>query len=193
MSEEEAEAMLLELKEKSELMVDLAYSSIIYDNREIAEEVYELEDYIDNLHYELQKLAIEDSKKGELEVDEALAIIRLGSCSEMIADAAREIADVELRDVELHPVVRDTLLETDEIILKVDVKKNSVLAGKKLGEMKLATKTGMWVVAIKREKKWIYGADKNTLIKEGDILFVKGPREGMEHFISLAEGKESKI
>ena len=193
MSEEEAEAMLLELKEKAELMVDLAYSSILYDNKEIAKEVYELEDYIDSLHYELQKLAIEDSKKGELEVDETLAIIRLGNCSELIADAAREIADVELRDIELHPVIRESVLESDEVILRVEVKDNSILNNKKLGDVELATKTGMWVVAIKRGKKWIYGANKNTIIKGGDILFVKGPKEGMEHFISLAEGKEREI
>ena len=193
MSEEEAEAMLLELKEKAELMVDLAYSSILYDNKEIAKEVYELEDYIDKLHYELQKLAVEDSKKGELEVDETLAIIRLGNCSEIIADAAREIADVELRDIELHPVIRESILESDEVILKAEVKENSVLNGKKLGDIELATKTGMWVVAIKRGKKWIYGANKNTMIKKGDILFVKGPREGMKHFIALVEGKESEI
>lgn len=193
MSEEEAESMLLELKEKAELMVDLAYSSILYDNKEIAKEVYELEDYIDNLHYELQKLAIEDSKKGELEIDETLAIIRLGSCSEMIADAAREIADVELRDVELHPVIKDSLLETEEVILRAEVKENSILIDKKLGDIELATKTGMWVVAIKRGKKWIYGANKNTVIMKGDILFVKGPREGMEHFMALVEGKEKEI
>ena len=193
MSEEEAESMLLELKEKAELMVDLAYSSILYDNKEIAKEVYELEDYIDNLHYELQKLAIEDSKKGELETDEALAIIRLGSCSEMIADAAREIADVELRDVDLHPVIKDSLLESEEIILKVKVNEKSVLKDKKLGELELATETGMWVIAIKRGKKWIYGADKNTIIRSGDILFVKGPKEGAEHFIQLAEGKTQEL
>jgi len=193
MSEEEAEAMLLELKEKAELMVDLAYSSILYDNKEIAKEVYELEDYIDSLHYELQKLAVEDSKKGELEVDETLAIIRLGNCSELIADAAREIADVELRDIELHPVIKESILESDEVILRVEVNENSILNGKKLGEVELATRTGMWVVAIKRGRKWIYGANKNTDIKAGDILFVKGPKEGVEHFISLARGEEKEI
>ncbi|MCD6171662.1 MAG: PhoU family transcriptional regulator [Thermoplasmata archaeon] len=193
MSEEEAESMLLELKEKAELMLDLAYSSVIYDNREIAEEVYELEDYIDNLHYELQKLAIEDSNKGELETNEALAIIQLGNSSEVIADAAREIADVELRDVELHPIIKESLLETEEVILRAIVENQSILNGKKLGEIELATNTGMWVFAIRRGKKWIYGPDKNTTIKEGDVLFVKGPKEGKEHFISITSGKEREI
>jgi len=193
MSEQEAQELLLELKEKAELMVDLAYSSVIYDNKEIAKEVYELEDYIDNLNEELQKLAIKDAKAGELEVNEAIAIIQLGTCSEAIADAARDIADVELRDIELHPIVRESILESDEVLIRVEVSPNSVLKDKKLGDMKLASHTGMWVIAIKRGKKWIYGGDKNTVIKAGDILFVRGPREGIQHFTALARGEEKEI
>ena len=193
MSEEEAEKMLLELKEKAELMVDLAYSSLIYDNREIAEEVYELEEYVDRVNDELQKLAIEDTKKGELEVNEALAIIQLGISSEMIADAAREIADVQLREVKLHPVLKESLMESNEILLKTTIAPNSVLKDKKIGEIRLASETGMWIIAIKRGNKWIYDPSKNVVLKENDILFAKGDKEGKDHFIALAEGKERKI
>ena len=193
MSEEKAEKMLLELKEKAELMVDLAYSSLIYDNREIAEEVYELEEYVDRVNDELQKLAIEDTKKGELEVNEALAIIQLGISSEMIADAAREIADVQLREVKLHPVLKESLMESNEILLKTKIASNSVLKDKKIGEIRLASETGMWIIAIKRGNKWIYDPSKNVVLKENDILFAKGDKEGKNHFIALAEGKERKI
>ena len=193
MSEEEAEKMLLELKEKAELMVDLAYSSLIYDNREIAEEVYELEDYVDKINDELQKLAIEDTRKGELDVNEALAIIQLGISSEVIADAAREIADVQLRDVKLHPILKESLMESNEILLKVKITPKSILKDKKIGEIRLASETGMWIIAIKRGNKWIYDPSKNVTLKENDILFAKGDKEGKDHFIALAEGREGKI
>ncbi|MCD6572192.1 MAG: PhoU family transcriptional regulator [Thermoplasmata archaeon] len=193
MSEEEAEKMLLELKEKAELMVDLAYSSLIHDNKEIAEEVYELEEYVDRVNDELQKLAIEDTKKGELEVNEALAIIQLGISSEMIADAAREIADVQLREIKLHPVLKESLMESNEILLKTKIAPNSVLKDKKIGEIRLASETGMWIIAIKRGNKWIYDPSKNVVLKENDILFAKGDKEGKDHLIALAEGKERKI
>jgi len=193
MSEKEAQEMLLELKEKAELMVDLAYSSIIYNNKELAEEVYELENLVDELNEELKKLAVKDAIKGELDVNEALAIIQLGDCSEAIADAASEIADVELREIELHPIIKESVLESDEVLIKVTVSPGSILVNKKLGEIKLASHTGMWIIAIKRGEKWIYNIDKNTIIKENDILFVRGTREGMEHFIKIAEGKEKEI
>ncbi len=193
MSEKEAEELLLELKEKAELMVDLAYSSVIYDNRDIAEEVYQLENFIDVLNERLQKLAIEDVKKGELEVNEALAIIQLGASSEAIADAARDIADVELRDVELHPIIKESVMESEEVVLRVELSPNSVLANKKIGDVKLASQTGMWIIAIKRGERWIYDPGKNVELKGGDILFARGSREGMEHFLALASGEEKEI
>lgn len=192
MSENEAKDILLEMKNKAELMVDLAYSSVIYDNIELAEEVYELEDMVDELNDKLQKLVIRDAIARELEENEALAIIQLAYCAEAIADAAREIADVELRDIELHPIIRESVLESDEVLVKVKVL-SSVLCDKKLGEIDLASNTGMWVIAIKRNGEWIYNVDKNTVIKEGDIIFARGAREGVEHFISIAEGREKNI
>ncbi|MEM1513858.1 MAG: PhoU domain-containing protein [Candidatus Thermoplasmatota archaeon] len=192
MSEKEAQNILLEMKNKAELMVDLAYSSVIYDNIELAQEVYELEDIVDELNDRLQKLVIRDAIAGELDENEALAIIQLAYCAEAIADAAREIADVELRDIELHPIIKESVLESDEVLVKVRVS-SSVLCGKTLGEVNLASNTGMWVIAIKRDGEWIYNVDKNTVIKEGDIIFARGAREGVEHFISIAEGREKII
>lgn len=193
MSEKEAEEMLLELKEKAELMVDLAYSSVIYDNKDIAKEVYELEDFIDALNAELQELAINDVKNDDLEVNEALVMIQLGIASEMIADAAREIADVELRDVELHPIIRESILESKEILMRAIISPSSILKDKKLGDIELASKTGMWIIAIKRKSKWIYGVEGDTILKEGDIIFARGAKEGREHFMALTEGREKEI
>ncbi|MBC7081484.1 MAG: PhoU family transcriptional regulator [Thermoplasmatales archaeon] len=184
--------MLLEMKNKAELMVDLAYSSVIYDNIELAEEVYELEDMVDELNDRLQKLVIRDAIAGELEENEALAIIQLAYCAEAIADAAREIADVELRDIELHPIIKESIFESEEVLVKAKVS-SSVLCDKKLGDVDLASNTGMWIIAIKRNGEWIYNVNKDTVIKEGDILFARGAREGVEHFLSLVEGREKNI
>ena len=49
------ETMLLELKDTSEFMVDLAYSSLLYNNSEIAEEVIFLEGRMDELGAAIQE------------------------------------------------------------------------------------------------------------------------------------------
>jgi uncharacterized protein with PhoU and TrkA domain len=193
MKENTVEDIVLEIKDKSELMIDLAYSSLLYDNETIAREVYDLENLIDTLYQNLQKTTLEQVKNKKLSIDDALTVLHLAEAGEKIADAALEISDVELRDVELHPILKMSIRESDQVITKVQVVKQSVLSGKTLGDIKLASETGMMVIAMRHENKWLYGPNKNTRIDEGDILFAKGPDDGEKHLIELASGKTNKI
>jgi len=193
MKEKTVEDIVLEIKDKSELMIDLAYSSLLYDNETIAKEVYDLENLIDNLYQNLQKKTLEQVKNKKLRIDDALTVLHLAEAGEKIADAALEISDVELRDVELHPILKMSIRESDQVFTKVHVVKQSVLCGKTLGDLKLASETGMMVIAMRHESKWLYGPNKKTRINDGDILFAKGPEDGEKHLIDLASGKTNKI
>ena len=193
MTKKTVEDIVLEIKDQSELMIDLAYSSLLYDNTTIAKEVYDLEDLIDNLYKSLQRQTLESVGKKKLSVDDALIVLRLAEASEQIADAAQEIADVELRDVELHPILKMSLRDSDVVFTRTQVKEGSVLCNKTLGELKLASETGMMVIAMRHGDKWLYGPNKNTKIDSGDVLFAKGPEDGEKHIIELATGKTSKI
>ena len=193
MREKSVEDIVLEIKDKSELMVDLAYSSLIYDNKTIAEEVYDLEDLIDELYQNIQRRTLQLVDDQKLEVRDALTILRLAELGETIADAAQEIADVVLRDVELHPILKMSIRESDQVFTRVQVDEKSILAGKTLGEIKLASETGMMVIAMRHGKRWLYGPNKNTKIDPGDILFAKGPEDGEKHLIDLASGKTKNL
>jgi uncharacterized protein with PhoU and TrkA domain len=187
------EDVVLEIKDKSELMVDLAYSSLLYDNQIIAKEVYDLEDLLDNLYKNLQRQTLEQVENKKLSVNDALTVLRLAEAGEQIADAAQEIADVELRDVELHPILKMSIRESDQVFTRVQVDKKSILNGKTLGQLKLASETGMMVIAMRHGDRWLYGPNKNTKIDSGDILFAKGPEDGEKHLIDLASGKSREI
>lgn len=193
MKQKTIEDIVLEIKDKSELMVDLAYSSILYDNKTIAEEVYDLENAVDNLYQNLQKKSLEAVKNGTHTIDDALTLLRIAHAGEQIADAAQEIADVELRDVELHPILRISIRESDIVFSRIKVEAGSVLSGKTLGQLKLASETGMMVIAMRHKNKWLYGPNKDTKIDSDDILFVKGPEDGEKHLIDLATGKSKEI
>jgi len=193
MTEEEAKESLSELKESAELMIDLAYSSLIYDNIDLANEVYQLEDESDERYDRFQRIIVEDSKKGGLTTDEALALIRLGAVMESICDAAREIADVELRDIELHPVIKMSIEESDETFVREVVDGKSVLCDKSLGETRVASELGAWVIAIKRGNRWHYNPGKFTHIKEGDVLFARTTREAERHFRDVIRGKTREV
>jgi len=177
--EKTVENMVLEIKDKSELMIDLAYSSILYDKKAIAEEVYDLEHLLDALYKNIQRKTLEQVKNKKLSVRDALTILHL-------AEAAEQI-------VELHPVIKMSLRESDVVFTRVEVKPESVLCGKTLGTLKLASETGMWVIAMRHGDKWLYGPTKKTRIDAGNVLFAKGPEDGEKNLIKLAKGQTDKL
>ena len=185
--------IVLEIKDKSELMIDLAYSSLIYDNTTIAKEVYDLEDQIDTLYKNLQRQTLEQVENKKLKVNDALTVLRLAEAAEQIADAAQEIADVELRDVELHPILKMSIRDSDVVFTRTQVNDKSILCNKTLGGLKLASETGMMIIAMRHGDKWLYGPNKNTKIDSGDILYAKGPEDGEKHLKDLTTGKTNKI
>jgi len=177
---------LVSLKDTSELMIDLAYSSLLLNSRQLAEEVQALEEYMDNLHTEFELLVLSSGFKPE-ESKDFLGLIRLGVVTEEIADAALEIADVVLRGLEPHPILKLVIEEAEETVVRVRVSKTSSLVGKKLRDAQIPEETGMWVLVIRRGKKWLRPRPE-TVIKAGDILIASGYAEGEEDFKGLASG-----
>ena len=177
---EEIADLIADMKNMSELMVGLSYSAVTFYNKEIANEVRDLEESMDRMKEELEILVIEAARgvTKRSNFDEFRGLLHVAVSSEVISDAAYEIADVVLRDIQLHPVFLASIEESDEIILKMEVN-NAVIFGKTLRELKIETRTGMFILAIRRkEGKWVYNPSGSVEIKYGDLLIMRGPREG---------------
>lgn len=179
---------LLELKNTSELMIDLAYSSVLFHNTEIAEEVIFLDKRMEEIGDEIEDtiLSTEPSKEGMMK---ALVLLRLKMTIEKIGDAAASIADVVIRGFSQHPVISMSLLESEVVISKADLAPGSSLNDKTLGEIRLSSRCGMFVIAIKRGRRYIYGPGKHNVLQEGDMLLARGPEDGVEVFQKLAKGE----
>ncbi len=170
--------ILIDMRDLSELAVDLSYSSLLYYNEDIAQEVAYLEERIDNMKFELQHWILKSSRYfRDYEINPLVALLDLAYSSEQIADSAKEIAEIVLKRLEVHPILIDAMKETDEIITIVEVKEKSDLNGKTLGEAKVETNTGMHVIAVRRGNKWITKPKASTKIYSGDVLIAKGTRE----------------
>ncbi len=189
---DEAEDLLLKVKDTSEIMIDLAYSSLIFMDRELAEEVLLLADYVVDLNGNLEETIIQRASEDH-EFDKALTFIRLSRAMEDIAESAEKIADVVLRDIRVHPVLAESILESGTSIAREVVTKRSVLAGTKLRETSLATDTGWFIVVIKRGGKWIIGPDGESVLEPGDIIFARGPIESRGHLCRLCRGKTKQV
>ncbi|WP_456422802.1 potassium channel family protein [Thermococcus sp.] len=166
---EEIKNCLVEMKDLSALMIDLAFSSVMYNSEDIAEEVYLLEEKMDDLTLKVKRLTLRLAKKEE-DPESLLSIIDLADINERISDAAYGIADIILRDIEPHPIIQKIMEDTEEELGRVKVRPGSVLIGKTLEQLKLPSKIGTRILAIKRGDRYIYNPGRKDTIEEGDVL-----------------------
>ena len=181
---EEIVKKFVELKNTSELMMDLAYSSLMLNSTDLAEEVERLEEHMDELHTDFELLALTSNFKKE-EASGFLGLIRLGVATEKIADAAAEMAEVVLRGIEPHPVLKIAIREAEETVTQAYVTANSPLINKTLKEARVHEDTGMWILAIRRNNKSLR-PKPYTKIKTGDIIIASGYSEGATDLKKLA-------
>jgi uncharacterized protein with PhoU and TrkA domain len=189
---DEQEELLLQVKDTSEIMIDLAYSSLIFHDRELADEVLLLNEYVKDLNGRLEEIIIERVSRDK-DLDRAITYIRLSRAMEDIGDSAEKIADVVLRDIKVHPVLAESILESGTSIAREVITAESVLAGKPLRETSLATDTGWFLLVVKRGGKWIIGPDGETVLQPGDIIFARGPLQSRGHLCRLCRGKTQQV
>ncbi|WP_066417922.1 potassium channel family protein [Halorubrum aethiopicum] len=174
------------MKNLSELAVDLAYGSVLFDNEELAEEVYNLEIEVDALQSRFEAWTLRAAKEAEDPVS-LRGLIHLGVATEEISDAALEITEGVLRDIGVHPVVEMAVKESDEIITRTRVERGSDLAGTRIAAGVPATEIATSVLAIRRpEEGWLVGPDLDTTVRAGDVIIAKGTRTSAAEFAELA-------
>jgi uncharacterized protein with PhoU and TrkA domain len=186
---EEIVARMVELKDTSELMIDLAYSALMLNSKELAEEVQKLEETVDKMHTEFELLALTSDFKKE-EASGLLGLIQIGVATEQIADAAAEMAEVVLRGIEPHPVLTLAIKAAEETVAQACVSADSPLVNKTLKEARIDEDSGMWVLVIKRGGKSLRPKG-DTRIQVGDVLVASGYAEGAEDFRKLASPEEA--
>ncbi|ADC48059.1 TrkA domain-containing protein [Methanobrevibacter ruminantium M1] len=180
--------ILIEMKDMSELMVDLAYSAVLFNNRAAAEEVITLENKLNSMNYEIKKQSLVAARSLE-DAEKLTTLLEIAEAAESIGNAAKDLADLTLKGFEPHPVFKMVMEESEKTIIRLNVDESSVLVNNSLGDLLLLNRTGMRIISIRRGDSWIYGPDKNTVIIAGDVLIAKGSEAGTEIIEKLAEGE----
>ena len=183
--------LLVEIKDLSELMIDLAYSAALFDSKELAEEVLELEERVDTLAYLLDMnvmIAVRDAKDAE----QLVGVSAVASAADKISDAAADIATLVTRNIGVHPIVREAFEKVEEHLARVNITSDSVLAGESLKSLELAAKIGVDVIAIRRNKQWIIDP-KETRLEQDDVLFARGAPHGIDEMKGLADGSIKEL
>ncbi len=178
------------MKDMGELAVDLAYGSILFDSDELAAEVLELEAEVDALQSRFEAWTLRAAGRTEDPVS-LRGLVHLASSIEIISDAALEISEGVLRGLSAHPVVREAVYESDEVVVRLTVRDGSHLDGATLGGATVKTETGMRVIAVRRghggEDVWAVQPGPETALDAGDVIIAKGTRDGAERLAALVE------
>ncbi len=187
MSNGEVKKLLVKLIDTSRVMMDLAYTALIYGNKDIAEEVLILEEDMDELRtrFEQQVISMKNKRGEEKEI---VGLLRLGFLAEKLSDAAASIAEVVDKGIASHPVIKMAVEEAEDSITLTPINKRSTLVGKTINELKLEDRIGVHIIAVKKGKRWIYNPSGKEKIEEGNLIVASGFKEGLEILEKKAVG-----
>ena len=170
--------LLVEAKDASELMVDLAYAAVFFNEEDLAEMVEELEERMDGYLRRLQEISMLAARSPE-DAEAMAGVLHIAGAIEKIGDAAADIARIIEAKLGLPDALRKDLRHADEIVGRVKVREGADCVGRSLRELMLPTETGMWIIAVRRGDEWEYDPGPDTVVNEGDVLLFQGPEEGV--------------
>lgn len=179
--------LLVQIKDLAEIQLDLAYSAVIYDDKEAAKKALELESKItEYLGYVIIR-AVMAGRDINL-AEKMYALILFASALEETSDAAADIAKLAIEGVSLG-AFKEALLRADEVTIRVKVLNKEVF-GMQINQIE--QQTGMRIVAIKRAKHWILNPQGDMEIWCDDVLYITGPAERVDDTYRVLVGSERK-
>ena len=179
--------VLAEMKDTSELLIDLSYSAVLFGNDELAEEVLELEERMDLLQLRA-RMSLLMAARNPSDAEGLAPVLGVVGAAEKISDAAGDIAKIVLEDIGLPDAMRVTLPEAVETLVRATVVPDSPLAGRTLGDMNLETETGVRAIAIRRPDGWLFNPGPATTLTVDDVVLFRGPEEGITEVYADATG-----
>jgi uncharacterized protein with PhoU and TrkA domain len=177
--------LLVELKDASELMVDLAYAAVFFNEEKLAQEVERLEQRMSDHLRRLRIMAMLAARSPE-DAEGMAGVLWIADAIEGVGDAASDIARVVAARLGIPDALRRDLRHADEMTARVRLRDDAPAAGRSLRDLSLPTETGMWVMAIRSGIDWRFDPGPDDVVSVGDVLLVRGPEEGVDLIRELA-------
>ncbi len=181
--------MLAEAKDTSELMVDLAYAALFFDDADMADEVDELESQISDLVHKMRALSI-IAVRNPREAEAMSAVMQVISAVESIGNDAVDIARIVTRRLGIPRQLVLDLMVAEEVSHRVEVANGSHFANRPLGSFELPVVTGMRVLAVRRGRQWVIDPGGDEILNPGDVIFLRGSPDGIIRLRELAGAHE---
>ena len=176
--------MLANAKDKSELMVDLAYAALFFGDPDMAEEIGDLEEEMSHLVHDMRGVCVM-AVRHPRESEGMSSVLQVISAIERIANDAVDIARIVTHKLGIPAELVADLSAAEEVSHRVLVSQGSGLTHRRLRDHELPVQTGMRVMAVRR-KHWITDVDGDTVLIPGDVLFLRGSPDGIGRLRELA-------
>ncbi|MDQ3661682.1 MAG: potassium channel protein [Actinomycetota bacterium] len=170
--------LLAEIKDNSELMVDLAYAAVFFSDVKLAQEVSRLEERMFDYLHSLRKVSILAARSPE-DAEHMAGVIEIAAAVESIADAAEDIARVVSSGLGIVDDLRQDLRHADEVVSRIRAREQAEAVGSSLRELMLPVEIGVWVIAVRRGGEWNLDPRADYIVSAGDVLLIKGPEDGV--------------
>ena len=131
--------LLVELKDASELMVDLAYAAVFFNDEKVAREVGRLEQRMSEHLRRLRMMAMLAARSPE-DAEGMAGVLWIADAIEEIGDAASDIARVVAARLGIPDALRPDLRHADEMTARVKVRQDAPAGGQTLRELSLPTR-----------------------------------------------------
>jgi uncharacterized protein with PhoU and TrkA domain len=177
--------LLVELKDASELMVDLAYAAVFFNEEKLAREVDRLEERM-NAHLRRLRIMAMLAARSPEDAEGMAGVLWIADAIERIGDAASDIARVVAARLGIPDALRHDLRHADEMTARVKIRTDAPASGRTLRDLSLPTETGMWVMAIRSGIEWRFDPGADDVVSEHDVLLIRGPEEGVNLVRELA-------
>ncbi len=176
--------MLATAKDKSELMVDLAYAALFFGDPAMAEEIADLEEEMSHLVHDMRGVCVM-AVRSPRDSEGMSSVLQVISAIERIANDAFNIARIVTHKLGIPAELVADLSAAEEVSHRVLVSEGSRLTHRPLRDHELPVQTGMRVMAVRR-RHWITDVDGDTVLVPGDVLFLRGSPGGIKRLRELA-------
>ena len=180
--------MLIRMRDLSDLMIELGYAAVLQDDMVLAQDVAHIKREIAELTFQMRISAIYVAKGiNKDEIPQLASILQLGVAVKEISDGIDDMVEIVSRGV--HPII-EAAYRRDTIIRRIEVEKDSEIEGQSLEKAKIPERTGFMIRAILRNGDWIFEPNSKTVLRAGDIIFVKGKDVAIRKMLEYAKKKE---
>jgi len=182
--------LLTEMKDISELIIDLAYSAVLFHDDDILEEVKFLEVRMDTLNYDIRVMAMMAARSKE-DAEQLAGILQIAQAAEKISNAAGDI--VLLYKEKSASVFSRIMKQADERLYRMKVSSKSAACTQLIGSLNIESETGMRIIAIRRNNCWIYNPQSTNKLNADDMLIIRGNDDGFKALQAFLSGEQQVL